>query len=70
MDSVIPNSACTLRLRHAVLGALAVALLAGCASAPPVPHTLEADPQLGLPAVHTTAQDRRGRFREIFCAVL
>lgn len=53
-----------------MLGAFATALLAGCVSTPTLPHTVEADPQLRLPAVHTAAQDRRGRFREIFCAVL
>ncbi len=57
-------------LRHAVLGVFAAALLAGCASTPPLPHIVEASPQLRLPAVHSAAQDRRGRFREIFCAVL
>jgi len=70
MHPAIPNSAPSMMLRHAVLGALAAALLAGCAATPPVPHTLEADPLLRLPAVNTAAQDRRGRFREIFCAVL
>ncbi|HRH73815.1 MAG TPA: hypothetical protein PLM62_12020 [Zoogloea sp.] len=70
MDAPIPNSPCPLRLRHTVLTVLATALLAGCASAPPLPHRVDADPQLRLPAVHGAGQDRRGRFREVFCAVL
>jgi hypothetical protein len=31
---------------------------------------LNVDPQIRLPAAHGAGQDRRGRFREVFCAVL
>ncbi len=56
--------------RYAIFGTLVAVLLAGCASAPPLPHTLNVDPQIRLPAAHGAGQDRRGRFREVFCAVL
>ena len=70
MHSAISNFPSALLLRHVVLGALAAVLLAGCASTPPSPHTLDVDPQIRLPAVPGTAQDRRGRFREVLCTVL
>jgi hypothetical protein len=35
-----------------------------------LPSTTDSTPQMLVPAIQTPAQDRRGRFREIFCAVI
>jgi hypothetical protein len=45
-------------------------ILAGCAPAPLHPFNTETTPLMLVPAIQTEAQDRRGRFREIFCAVM
>lgn len=61
-------AACTRRW-----GALALAwggVLAGCSSPPLVPFSTEAPPMVLAMAAQTGLQDHRGRFREIFCAVL
>jgi pimeloyl-ACP methyl ester carboxylesterase len=48
----------------------ALFLLAGCASKPLIPWTDEAPPQALVPVADADIDDRRGRFREVFCAVL
>ena len=45
-------------------------ILMGCASAPLQPFSTETTPLMMVPAIQAEAQDRRGRFREIFCTVL
>ncbi|MEE4174522.1 MAG: hypothetical protein V2I57_09765 [Xanthomonadales bacterium] len=45
-------------------------LLTACASAPLIPWTNDAPPQALVPVADANIVDRRGRFREIFCAVL
>ena len=52
-----------------VVAALCVAL-AGCASEPLVPFSTETAPLILVPAAQAGVQDKRGRFREIYCAVL
>jgi len=49
---------------------VAVLALGGCASKPLMPYTTETTPLMLVPAIQSDSQDRRGRFREIFCAVL
>lgn len=49
---------------------LAAVFLAGCAGKPLLPYSDTATPLMLVPAVQAPAQDRRGRFQEIFCAVL
>ena len=44
--------------------------LAGCASSPLVPFSTDTPPLMLMPAVQAGVQDKRGRFREIYCAVL
>jgi hypothetical protein len=44
--------------------------LAGCASKPLVPYTTDTPPLVLTPAAQAGVQDKRGRFREIYCAVL
>jgi hypothetical protein len=51
-------------------GILASLMLAGCAGKPLVPYTTEAPPLVLLPASEAGITDKRGRFREITCAVL
>ncbi len=59
--------------RHARLPALlliAATMLGGCYNAPLKPYTEDSAPLVLLPASQAGIEDRRGRFREIFCAVL
>jgi len=51
-----------------LLGACLV--LAACASKPLVPYSTETPPLVLVPASYAGVRDARGRFREIFCAVL
>jgi dienelactone hydrolase len=45
-------------------------VLAGCAAPPLMPYSADTPPLVLLPAGQAGIQDQRGRFREIFCAVL
>ena len=54
-------------LLSAVAGSL---LLAACSSPPLMPYSADTPPLVLAPASDAGVQDRRGRFREIFCAVL
>jgi len=49
--------------------ALCLVLLAACPRSP-VPFALDTPPLLTVPAAHAGIADLRGRFREVFCAVL
>jgi hypothetical protein len=42
----------------------------GCASKPLIPYSTESTPLVLLPITDTGVQDKRGRFREIYCSVL
>ena len=53
-----------------LLTALAVLILSGCASKPLMPYTTDTTPLVLVPAIQSAEQDKRGRFREIFCEVL
>jgi pimeloyl-ACP methyl ester carboxylesterase len=44
--------------------------LAGCAGSPLVPFSTDTPPLVLVPATQAGVQDKRGRFREIYCAVL
>ena len=44
--------------------------LAGCADTPLVPFSTETAPLILVPATQAGVQDKRGRFREIYCGVL
>ncbi len=57
------------RRRSGVVVALSLAV-AGCADAPLVPFSTETAPLILVPAAQAGVQDQRGRFREIYCAVL
>ena len=46
------------------------AMLGGCASTPLVPYSTETPPLVLTSATQAGVQDKRGRFREIYCAVL
>jgi hypothetical protein len=52
-----------------IVTALCLAL-AGCADAPLVPFSTETAPLILVPAAQAGVQDKRGRFREIYCGVL
>jgi dienelactone hydrolase len=49
---------------------LAGVLLGGCASQPLMPYSADTPPLVVLPAAQAGVQDKRARFREIYCAVL
>lgn len=57
-------------LCRSIVAALAGLTLAGCASKPLMPYTTDSTPLVLAPAIEQVEQDRRGRFREIFCGVL
>jgi hypothetical protein len=44
--------------------------LAGCVGSPLVPFSTDTPPLVLVPAAQAGVQDKRGRFREIYCAVL
>jgi hypothetical protein len=57
------------------LGRLSVAvflcvMLGACAAKPLIPYSADTPPLVLVPATHADVQDKRERFREIFCAVL
>lgn len=45
-------------------------VLGACATKPLMPYSTETPPLVLVPAVQAGVQDKRGRFREIYCAVL
>jgi hypothetical protein len=57
-------------LRYILLCALLGPLLAACAGRPLTPWTADGPPLIVAPAAAAGVDDRRGRFREIACAVL
>jgi hypothetical protein len=55
--------------RAAIAAAIAMAI-SGCASPPLVPYSADTPPLVLTTAAQAGGQDQRGRFREIYCAVL
>jgi dienelactone hydrolase len=49
---------------------LSVTVLSACTATPLLPYTAETPPLVLVPASEAGVQDKRARFREIFCAVL
>ena len=58
------------KLSPGIAIAVAIGMLSGCASKPLMPYTTDTMPMMMVPAIQSAEQDQRGRFREIFCAVL
>lgn len=56
-------------MKRLLTAILTAALLAACAGKPLVPYTTDTPPLVLLPASEAGIDDRRGRFREIACAV-
>jgi hypothetical protein len=54
----------------ASLVAMGLVVLAGCARSPLVPFSTDTPPLVLAPVEQAGVQDKRGRFREIYCAVL
>ncbi len=48
----------------------ATLVIGGCVSKPLIPYSTDTTPLLLAPAIQSDEQDKRGRFREVFCAVL
>ena len=59
-----------MKLLSALAGAAATLALAACGSKPLVPYSLDTPPLVLVPASQAGVHDQRGRFREIYCAVL
>lgn len=57
-------------LLYAATAAIASITLSGCSTTPLSPYTADTPPLVLVPAVHAGVQDKRGRFREIYCQVL
>jgi len=53
-----------------LVGVVMLLAFGGCSTAPLLPYTADTPPLALLPAAHAGVQDKRGRFREIFCQVL
>ena len=53
-----------------VAATIVMTALAGCASSPLVPFSTDTPPLVLVPAAQAGVQDKRGRFREVYCAVL
>ena len=50
--------------------AATVLIVSACSTTPLSPYTEDSPPLILVPASHAGVEDQRGRFREIFCAVL
>lgn len=57
-------------LQPGIVSALVALVLGGCATPPLTPYSADGPPLIMLPASQAGIDDRRGRFREVFCAVL
>jgi hypothetical protein len=57
-------------MHWAAFAATVVLALAGCTSPPLVPFSTDTPPLVLVPAAQAGVQDKRARFREIYCAVL
>ena len=55
---------------HLLAPLLAAGLAAGCATQPLNPYSTDTPPLIVVPASQAGVQDKRARFREIYCAVL
>ena len=54
-----------------LLGFIAAAVaLCACGTKPLMPYSVDTPPLALLPAAQAGVEDKRGRFREIYCAVL
>jgi len=69
-DSQSQLVTCCQRHSPQLLAVAAILVLGGCASRPLMPYSTETTPLVLAPAIQSDEQDKRGRFREIFCAVL
>jgi pimeloyl-ACP methyl ester carboxylesterase len=65
-----PNDPTTAAAAAAMMAACAALLLGACAAKPLVPYSADTPPLVLVPASQAGVQDKRGRFREIYCTVL
>ena len=59
-----------LHLRQLIMICICTATLLACAGKPLSPYTTDTTPMILLPISQAGIRDDRGRFREIYCAVL
>ena len=61
---------CCQWLSRQLVAVAVILVLGGCASRPLMPYSTDTTPLVLAPAIQGDQQDKRGRFREIFCTVL
>lgn len=67
--SVISIDTCSCRLLVTITVAASI-IISACSTAPLIPYSEDAQPLVLLPISQAGIEDKRGRFREIFCAIL
>ena len=71
IDSMIVTGSCSInRLSAAIVVIVLSLVISACSSKPLLPYTEDAPPLVLMPASQAGIDDERGRFREIFCAIL
>jgi hypothetical protein len=71
LPTLLAASSRVWRKNRVVIATMATcALLGACATKPLVPYSTDTPPLVLVPASQAGVQDQRGRFREIYCAVL
>ena len=69
-NSIFSTRVCTDSKLSATIVVAASILISACSTAPLLPYTEDTPPLVLMPASQAGIDDKRGRFREIFCAIL
>ena len=70
INSMVSTGSCNVSRPAAVIVIMLTLVISACSSKPLLPYTEDAPPLVLMPASQAGIVDERGRFREIFCAVL
>lgn len=69
-NSIFSTRTCRVNKLLATIVVAASVFISACSTAPLLPYTEDTPPLVLLPASQAGIDDKRGRFREIFCAIL